>query len=244
MKIVSLLPLCATFALVACSGSSGGGSKAIYHPDVGPFDVNGDYVEALADAPVRKRTFARNKKSKAKPAPVQTREPAKVQRLAKVTPPTPPLRPRPVAQPQSRTVLIAQSPRPQAVPVVQALPRPAVTAAPAPVAPTALRPVAPPIAASVAPPVAAPVAPVAPPVVAPVPAVAPPVAAPIPAPTPQPKPVVVKPAKKAPVRHVVKSSDTLFGLSRKYGVSVGAIQRANNIKGSNIITGKSLLIPR
>ncbi|MGJ8724849.1 MAG: LysM peptidoglycan-binding domain-containing protein [Roseibacillus sp.] len=194
MKIVHLLTFCASFALIACSGS--GGSKAIYHPDVGPFDENGDYVVALADAPVRKNIFSRSKKPKAAPKPkkVEAPKPAPVQRVAQVAPPTP--APRPVAPVRSappRTVVIAQSPRPQttqAVPVVRAQPKPVA------------------------------------------------------APAPAPKPVVMKPKKKAPVRHLVRKSDTLYGLSRKYGVSVGSIQRANSIKGSTIVTGKTLLIPR
>ena len=140
MKIVSLLPLCATFALIACSGSSdGGGSKAIYHPDVGPFDENGDYVEALADAPVKKNYFARNNKNKKRKAEpkreyVKAPEPVRVRRVAQVTPPP---APRPVARvaptpppAPPKTVVIAQSPRPQAVPVTQAQPLAAVTTAP------------------------------------------------------------------------------------------------------------------
>lgn len=43
--------------------------------------------------------------------------------------------------------------------------------------------------------------------------------------------------------HVVVSGDTLFGLERKYGVSVKAIQDANNLKGSKINVGKKLFIP-
>ena len=38
--------------------------------------------------------------------------------------------------------------------------------------------------------------------------------------------------------------DTLYGLSRKYGTSVSAIQRANKLKGTTIVRGKTLLIPR
>jgi len=74
-------------------------------------------------------------------------------------------------------------------------------------------------------------------------------------PTPRPKPTVaarpkpkprakVKPKSKPPIRHTVKKGDTLYGLSRKYGASVTAIQRANGLKGTNLRIGKRLLIPR
>lgn len=203
MKIAPFLSFAAALALVACSGS--GGSKAIYHPDVGPFDENGDYVVALADAPVRKNFFSRNKskpKSAPKPKKVEPKpEPKKVQRIAKVTPPAPAPRPAPVRRstPTPRTVVIAQSPRtttPQPRPVSRPQPKPA-----------------------------------------PKPAAAP-------KPAPKPKAVVMKPKKKAPIRHRVTRSDTLYGLSRKYGTTVGAIQRANNLRGTTIVTGKTLLIPR
>ena len=170
--------------LVACSGT--GGSKAIYHPDVGPFDENGDYVEALADAPVRKNIFSRGRK----PKEVEPAKPPKVKRVVKATPPPP----APTQAAPPRRVVIAQSPR--------TAPRTAPRPVPTP------RPVA------------------------------------APRPAPKPKAVVVKPKKKAPLRHIVRKSDTLYGLSRKYGVSVGAIQRANGLRGTTIVTGKSLLIPR
>lgn len=203
MKIAHFFTLIASCALVACSGSGGGGSKAIYHPDVGPFDENGDYVAALADAPVTRNFFARSKSKKKTKSSSRTRagrarrasSPPQVAQVA------PPVQPAPVAPTRvastptpavaPRTVVITQSPAPVTrAQTVRAVPTPAA------------------------------------------------------APRPAPKPVVMKPKKKAPVRHVVRKSDTLFGLSRKYGVSVGSIQRANNLKGTTIITGKSLLIPR
>jgi len=207
-------------ALIACSGK--GRSSAIYHPDVGPFDENGDYVVALADAPVRK-----NANPISAPAPVTPRPAAQapVQAIAsnQARAPRPPRlfptavqnrRPAPiqtVSAPRSPRVtsgpvLIAQSPRavasiPPSVPALVAAPAPAVRQAPPQ-----------------------------------------PVQAPAPAPVSQPKPAA--PAKKAPVRHVVRSSDTLYGLSRKYGVSVSAIQKANGLRGSSILTGSTLKIPR
>ncbi|MBK1831178.1 LysM peptidoglycan-binding domain-containing protein [Verrucomicrobiaceae bacterium R5-34] len=85
----------------------------------------------------------------------------------------------------------------------------------------------------------------------------PPVGTSRPTPTPRPRPAVVskpkpkpkpvartKPKSKPPIRHVIKKGDTLYGLSRKYGTSVTAIQRANGLKGTNLRIGKSLLIPR
>lgn len=67
---------------------------------------------------------------------------------------------------------------------------------------------------------------------------------PKPAPKPKPKPTPVKPKKPAPIRHVVKRGDTLYGLSRKYGTTVSAIQKANGLKGTTIVDGKTILIPR
>jgi len=43
--------------------------------------------------------------------------------------------------------------------------------------------------------------------------------------------------------HTVRSGDTLYGLSRKYKVSVTSIQRANKLSGTVIRDGKKLRIP-
>ena len=43
--------------------------------------------------------------------------------------------------------------------------------------------------------------------------------------------------------HTVKKGDTLSALSRRYAVSVSAIQRANGLRGSVIVLGKKLRIP-
>ena len=62
---------------------------------------------------------------------------------------------------------------------------------------------------------------------------------------PKPAPVVrATPARKPPIRHVIKKGDTLWAISRKYGTTVSAIQRANGIKGTNLKIGRTLLIPR
>ena len=44
--------------------------------------------------------------------------------------------------------------------------------------------------------------------------------------------------------HTVVAGDSLWGLSRKYGTTVEAIQAANGITGTNIRTGQTLTIPR
>jgi LysM repeat protein len=68
---------------------------------------------------------------------------------------------------------------------------------------------------------------------------------------PEPK-VVAKPAPKAEPKasssgarsHTMAKGDTLYGLARKYGVSVSAIQKANNItKPESIRDGVKLVIP-
>ena len=44
--------------------------------------------------------------------------------------------------------------------------------------------------------------------------------------------------------HKVRSGDTRWGLSRKYGTSVSAIKRANGLKSDVIVNGRTLKIPR
>ena len=44
--------------------------------------------------------------------------------------------------------------------------------------------------------------------------------------------------------HTVGAGDTLWGLSRKYGVSVDAIRQANGLSSDVIVTGQSLSIPQ
>ena len=57
---------------------------------------------------------------------------------------------------------------------------------------------------------------------------------------PKPKP---NPAAK-PTYVKVKSSDTLYGLSKRYGVSVASIKSANGLKSDTIVDGRSLRIPK
>lgn len=61
---------------------------------------------------------------------------------------------------------------------------------------------------------------------------------------PRPQPQVIRPRAQAPISHRVTSSDTLYSLSRYYGVSISSIQRANGIRGTTIVTGSTILIPR
>lgn len=57
------------------------------------------------------------------------------------------------------------------------------------------------------------------------------------------KKVVVK-AKPKSTRHTVRSGENLYNIAKRYGTSVGAVQKANGIKGSVIRPGQSLVIPR
>lgn len=43
--------------------------------------------------------------------------------------------------------------------------------------------------------------------------------------------------------HTVRSGETLWGISRKYGVSVSALKSANGLSGDNLRIGQSLQIP-
>lgn len=61
---------------------------------------------------------------------------------------------------------------------------------------------------------------------------------------PKPKPkVVVKPKPKT-IYHKVSKGDTLYSISRKYGTSVSAIQKANGVNGTLIKVGSSLKIAK
>jgi hypothetical protein len=57
-----------------------------------------------------------------------------------------------------------------------------------------------------------------------------------------------KPAAKPPAAksrsHTIKRGDTLSSLSRRYGVSIQAIKRANGMKSDLLIDGRKLVIPR
>ena len=51
------------------------------------------------------------------------------------------------------------------------------------------------------------------------------------------------PASGGSTSYTVKKGDTLSSIARKYGVSVQAIMKENNLNGSNIQVGKTLRIP-
>jgi|GEM_PF-307651 len=44
-------------------------------------------------------------------------------------------------------------------------------------------------------------------------------------------------------RYTVKPGDSLYGISKKFGISLGALRSANGIQGSSIHAGQTLLIP-
>lgn len=53
-----------------------------------------------------------------------------------------------------------------------------------------------------------------------------------------------EPAKPKNVYYKVKSGDNLSKIAKRYGVTVDAIRKANNIKGDNIQIGETLTIPQ
>jgi LysM repeat protein len=64
---------------------------------------------------------------------------------------------------------------------------------------------------------------------------------------PKPKTTVAKSKPKpkpSVVRHTVKKGDSLSSLAAKYGSSISAIKSANNISGTMIRDGKTLIIPK
>ncbi|KAJ4729637.1 Peptidoglycan-binding lysin domain [Melia azedarach] len=73
-----------------------------------------------------------------------------------------------------------------------------------------------------------------------------------PPPPPQPQQPIVKPSicteKSEPETTSCRTieivrGDTLWGLSRKYGVPIDAIKEANGLSGDTIYAGKKLIIP-
>ena len=190
-----LLTATAVF-LVSCSDKS----TPAYNPEVGPFDEDGNYVEAWADNPPKKKAKSTSWKEPAtkswkKPSTSTWKKPktsiwgSGSWKTKKVVAPEPPIavptrtqvvsRPKPVVTPTPR-------PRPEPVAVRKPTPKPA-------------------------------------PVV-----------------KPKPKPVKVTPKLR---RHAVAKGDTLYSLSRHYGVKVREIQKANGISGTTIRDGQSLTIP-
>lgn len=77
---------------------------------------------------------------------------------------------------------------------------------------------------------------------------------PIPSVSPNPPasiPTYTPPTTNTPVpasggggSHTVVGGDTLWGLSRKYGVSVDSIRQANGLTSDTIVTGQTLSIPQ
>ena len=212
------------FGALGCVSCGGGGSIAAssYNPGYGPFDKNGNYVEAWADKPAKKHWWARKPAAKPEDPPAETKTKKSPPVVAKTSPPEPS---RAAAKPRrssSRPGRYRPGPsRPTSVSSRQASAKPQpVASVPAP------KPKPRPVA-STPKPKPRPVASVA-----------------KPKPKPKPKPVKVTPKKPAPRKHLVKKGDTLYGLSRKYGTSVSSIQRANGLKGTTIQLGRTLKIPR
>ncbi|KAH0653776.1 hypothetical protein KY289_031454 [Solanum tuberosum] len=68
---------------------------------------------------------------------------------------------------------------------------------------------------------------------------------------PEPEPIVKKPSccaerrakEVSPNVIEIERGDTLWGFSRKYGVSIEEIKEANGLEGDTIYAGKKLVIP-
>lgn len=195
---LSLLTATAVF-LASCSDK---GTPA-YNPEVGPFDEDGNYIEAWADNPPKKKASSTSWKT---PAPAKRKEPKTSSwkkpkpivwgsgswKTKKAETPAPPVvvpaRPQVVSRPKP----VVTPPRPRPEPVVVRKPAPK-----------------------------------------PVPVVKP-------KPKPKPAPVKVTPKLR---RHTVAKGETLYSLSRRYGVTVRDIQKANGISSTTIRDGQSLAIP-
>ena len=61
-------------------------------------------------------------------------------------------------------------------------------------------------------------------------------------PEPGPQPAAAAPANRESTFHVVQKGDTLFGIAKKYGVTVSALKKANGIHGDTISRGQKLRV--
>lgn len=180
--LVLFIALSIAVFLNGCGGAGKEGkapplpSNASYNPGYGPFDQNGNYIEAWADKPARQRNWARQ----VLVSNTSSREKAKPSSPVSPRPNKPVTKPRPV---------VASREKIESKPPVASSPQRPKPATPKPVA----KPVA------------------------------------------KPKPAT---------RHTVVKGDTLYSLGRRYGTSVGAIQRANGLSGTLIKIGQRLRIPQ
>lgn len=58
-----------------------------------------------------------------------------------------------------------------------------------------------------------------------------------------PAPTTPTTPARAETRHTVVRGDTLWGISRKYGVPIEAIKQANNMRNDIAVLGTTLVIP-
>jgi LysM repeat protein len=71
-----------------------------------------------------------------------------------------------------------------------------------------------------------------------------PVVTPPPAPRPKPAPAPKPAASPKPARyHTVSKGDTLYSISRKYGVTVPKLKSTNGLSGDTIRIGQTLRVP-
>ena len=176
--LVLFIALSIAVLLNGCGGAGKEGkapplpSNASYNPGYGPFDQNGNYIEAWADKPARQRNWSRQ----VLVSNTSSREKAK---------PSSPVSPRPNKPVSKPRPIVASRQKIESNPPVASSPQRPKPATPKPVA--------------------------------------------------KPKPAT---------RHTVVKGDTLYSLGRRYGTSVGAIQRANGLSGTLIKIGQRLRIPQ
>ncbi len=59
-------------------------------------------------------------------------------------------------------------------------------------------------------------------------------------PSGQDRPAAAQPRRRT---HTVAAGETLFGIARRYGVTVDALREANDLEGDRVRTGQTLVIP-
>ena len=119
----------AALLFASCSDKNASG----YNPEVGPFDENGNYVEAWADNPPKRSSWRKSSTSSKPKTAVPSKKDPEVAPTPPVSRPTPAVvkvsTPRPAPRPEPKPVA-KPAPKPKPKPVVKPTPKPKPKPAP------------------------------------------------------------------------------------------------------------------